>query len=994
MRRVRLLILFLFIALAGSIEAQNFDGGFSFYLPPDDSTEQEFMPAFRQTIDRHGFVTVDGQGHFAVHGQRIRFFGTNLVADACFPPKDKAPWIAARLRKMGFNLVRLHHMDNPWSAGSLFEQGSDTRHLNPVTLDRLDFLLAHLKRVGIRVNVNLHVSRTFRREDGVPYADSIRDFGKGVTLFDPILIDLQKEYARQLLTHVNPYTGLSLVNDPVMAIVEITNENSLYYMWRQGMLRPTREGGTIPAYHARMLDSLWCDFLASKYGSTEALRAAWGEGESHPGRDLIRGGDIDSDPMLRHWQLELHSPARATQTLESNNPAEGRLCVRVTVSQSDGVDWHVQWQYRGLSVKKDSTYALVFMARADRERTIPAVLMKDASPWTTYAYGTFRVGPQWQTYLLGWRPDGDYGSVRVSFFLGAESGTTWFDDVHLYEGYRQGLDEGESLEERTVRRIPFTAAGVYSDARVQDQTEFYIRLQDAFFDEMERYLRQELGVRVPIVRTNWNFGLVDLYVQSQADYVDNHAYWDHPQFPHEPWSPTDWLIDNTAMVLDQDGGTIGRLFAGRPMAGKPYTVSEYDHPFPNRYHTEGPLFLTAYAAFHDIDGLMFFDYSSEGVDWETDMVRGFFSDHRNTAIMAHMPTLSLAYLGGFITPAQRAIELKVNYSHDVLLEPRKGTMGWEGSPIVDPHLALLHAVRIGTFDGPTSLSEQSLPQPAGPPYVSDTGEIQWDPTGILSVASDRFLGLTGFLDRFSGTDLGTWKLVAADGFATVSAVPLDSLPFSKSRRILLALTTRVQNYGMVWDGTRTVHDRWGGPPTFIEPRRLTLELATEADSVRVVPLGRSGEADYSHSWLAPKDGTSFRIELNQERDRTVWYGIRVNRNSSAGSGPTPQNLPDRFQLRGPYPNPWSPNHSKRNQSCSLQLSLPSTQELALRIYDALGRSVLSAKMGVRGPGDVRLDLGQIAPEVWELPSGLYFVQVESVNGNAEVGGVRKWIVIR
>ena len=40
------------------------------------------------------------------------------------------------------------------------------------------------------------------------------------------LIQLQQEYARKLLCHVNPYTGLALVDDPAVITIQISNEES------------------------------------------------------------------------------------------------------------------------------------------------------------------------------------------------------------------------------------------------------------------------------------------------------------------------------------------------------------------------------------------------------------------------------------------------------------------------------------------------------------------------------------------------------------------------------------------------------------------------------------------------------------------------------------------------------------------------------------------------------------------------------------------------
>jgi hypothetical protein len=109
--------------------------------------------------------------------------------------------------------------------------------------------------------MNLHVSRTFNAQDGVPDGGAILNFGKGVTYFDPQLVELQKEYARQLLTHVNPYTGLALRDDPVMAMVEVTNENSLYRMWRDNSIHSQSEGGDFPSRHVQMLDQQWHEYL-------------------------------------------------------------------------------------------------------------------------------------------------------------------------------------------------------------------------------------------------------------------------------------------------------------------------------------------------------------------------------------------------------------------------------------------------------------------------------------------------------------------------------------------------------------------------------------------------------------------------------------------------------------------------------------------------------------------------------------------------------------
>ena len=239
--------------------AQNFDGGFSFFLPYYDSSAQEFLPEFpAYTIEEAHRVSTGPGGQFYAGGESVRFWGVNIVAAACFPEKDKAPAIAARMRKMGINLVRFHHLDNPsWGGAnsSIFLNGQNgTRQLNPVTLDRLDYFIAQLKRNGIYVNMNLNVSRTFQEADGVPGADSLPDFGKGVTLFDPWMQFLQKEYAEQLMGHVNPYTNLPLAADLGMGVV-------VNRPFRQGRLTEWLEGRPLPEWAGEIGASSWAQFI-------------------------------------------------------------------------------------------------------------------------------------------------------------------------------------------------------------------------------------------------------------------------------------------------------------------------------------------------------------------------------------------------------------------------------------------------------------------------------------------------------------------------------------------------------------------------------------------------------------------------------------------------------------------------------------------------------------------------------------------------------------
>ncbi|RPH98903.1 MAG: hypothetical protein EHM72_12415, partial [Calditrichaeota bacterium] len=923
-------LLCLLFFLPSFVFGQNFTNGFAFYLPPNDTTRQEFLPQFPIVpIVDDAFISISPDGHFALNGQRIRFFGTNCTIEGAFPTQAKAWYIAGRLRKMGYNLVRFHHMDNGWSQHSLFEPNQDTRHLNPETLDRLENFIYFLKQNGIYADINLHVSRTVKEVDGVVDADSIPDFGKGVSLFDPHILELHKEFAQQLLTHTNPYTGLALVNDPVMAVVEITNENSLYRMWRDDDLAPFTQGGKLTKHHTAMLDQQWHDFLKSKYPDTQTLRSAWSQGIRPAGAgEQIKDGGFETDPISRNWQMEQHNGAAATMAIDETQAFKGNKCAKINVTKVTGTNWHIQWKQIGITIKKDSLYSVSFAARANAPQNITIAIQQDTDPWTVFYSTSIDLNSEWKTFQFSFLASTTVTkAIRLSYSLGGAIGAYWFDEIQLYPSAIKGLADDESLEAETVKRINFSECVSYSDPRVKDMSDFYISTQNHYYSEMASFLKNTLGVKAPIVGTNWNVGPADLAVQSRLDYIDNHAYWDHPQFPNVAWDSYDWLINNTPMVRDDAGGAIVGLLAGVAVAGKPFTISEYNHAFPNRYQTEGVLFLTTYSAFHDADGLMFFDYPSSYNDWETDFINGFFAQHRNTAMMALMPSCAQAFRSGLIQSAQQTI--LINYSENDILNLPKYDDRWWAGPRLFPHkIALQHAVRTGSFASAADFDPALLPAEPTNPYISDTDEIEWNTNGLLQVQTDQFVAAAGFFSEFKNTTIGALKLIDGSDFGALTWVSLSDTSLIAGTRSLFTLSSRVQNSDMKWDGSITVHNQWGSAPTLMAPLAVTVEFTLQADSIQVYPLDAIGAPSgrvYSYRATSPN---RFTVVLDQNKDKTVWYGIRKFGLGSAVE--SRHELPDRFKLLPNYPNPFNP--------CThITYHIPYNGRVKLEIFDLLGR---------------------------------------------------------
>src|SRR5512141_65163 len=137
--------------LAAAAPAQT--GFFSFALDEDrlsGAPDFSYLNHPLAAVDR---LTVRDGHFYSAAGDPVRLFGVNLAFGANFPVEADAPRIARRLRKLGVNLVRLHHMDSqpdstPSNAGSLLTSAPYPT-LNTVAVARLRAFLTALRAEGI-----------------------------------------------------------------------------------------------------------------------------------------------------------------------------------------------------------------------------------------------------------------------------------------------------------------------------------------------------------------------------------------------------------------------------------------------------------------------------------------------------------------------------------------------------------------------------------------------------------------------------------------------------------------------------------------------------------------------------------------------------------------------------------------------------------------------------------------------------------------------------
>jgi len=243
-------------------------------LPLAHATDTAAADAAIRPCQIRGEQFVDPAGH------EVRFWGVNLVA--VYPDHAKANALAKELAQLQVNLVRPHHILRPskdWNpamaSGALLTYQGDSRHFEPDALDRFDYLCAALRRQGIYLSISLNWTRRYlpgdvdilqtSPTDRDEWSAAMKELNgwnwqkafdvyKMLPTVDERTARLNEEFAKQFLSHVNPYTGIAYGKDPQVLTIEVMNEASTEYA--------IVCGNKFPDYWQKQLIAKWEAFAA------------------------------------------------------------------------------------------------------------------------------------------------------------------------------------------------------------------------------------------------------------------------------------------------------------------------------------------------------------------------------------------------------------------------------------------------------------------------------------------------------------------------------------------------------------------------------------------------------------------------------------------------------------------------------------------------------------------------------------------------------------
>jgi hypothetical protein len=262
----------------------------------------------------HGVLRREGKDLVFEDGTRVKFWGLcTSMSETVEAQRQQARFYA----KHGINMVRQHPVE---SVLGVLKGDPGNRYFDPARLDEWDRWFSILKENGIYMTWSIFYHHIILPDEGIDvelYNELPDDGGGkdsyGLTTFIEEYQSSQWEYARLLLNHVNPYTGLAYKDDPALAIVECRNEDSVFFHnpLGDGLVR----GQDYPK-HGERLKLMWQQWVKNEYGNDTALANAWGAGlktttiRDSDGSVRSRPDSVDETNMYIYaaWEMEEDGP--------------------------------------------------------------------------------------------------------------------------------------------------------------------------------------------------------------------------------------------------------------------------------------------------------------------------------------------------------------------------------------------------------------------------------------------------------------------------------------------------------------------------------------------------------------------------------------------------------------------------------------------------------------------------------------------------------------
>jgi hypothetical protein len=359
--------------------------------------------------------------------------------------------------------------------------------------------------------------------------------------------------------------------------------------------------------------------------------------------------------------------------------------------------------------------------------------------------------------------------------------------------------------------------------RMTDQTEFLVELQRDFYADMQKFYKDEIGIKQLTNAMNWKSAdpvLLDdaeRYTYTAMDvsavnyYVDGVHLGKNNGYRIDPGHQ---IQDRS--VLRSEMGFSGAL---KQSVGHPMLITETAWVNPNRYQTEGPFLMAAYQSLNGVDVAYWFAHGGKPT-WETDPRAMFWPVGDGHATFkwfgnfygqaAQFPAYAIAFRNGYIDAAKEPAVYEERSLADVFarktpvisesgrFDPNRDQGSFAPDSPVKSDIS-----RDAFFVGPVQIKvpgdAKNIRAVDLSKYIDDkTGDVRSltgqlminQKRGVATINAPKIQGVSGFLasagKSFALADL---TITSDNEYATIAAVSLDGADLKSSKRVLVQAGT-------------------------------------------------------------------------------------------------------------------------------------------------------------------------------------------------------------
>jgi hypothetical protein len=370
-----------------------------------------------------------------------------------------------------------------------------------------------------------------------------------------------------------------------------------------------------------------------------------------------------------------------------------------------------------------------------------------------------------------------------------------------------------------------------------------------------------------------------------SDIIDIHGYWEHPSFEKGfSWNKGHYSIKNTPMIKSPTFGTFNSIKKGK-CYNKPFTISEYNHPFPSEHIHEKFALFGSWSAYHDYDAIYQFSYDQS----PNEFMSSYFSMATNPIDFAMSPYIALAFRKNYVEKSKNNVKVKLtkgyilekmkdkNYNMNQFLE-NYFYGGWNAiyeveilndSKIVEP-----------VIETNINISDKGY-------FMND--QIQWNNSNIgnnayYNVKTKKYITLTGFLGNSKmNIDNNLGELIniklklneSLNETCTIGLVSLDDKNLDISGKLLLTIVGKIRNTNQTWNENRTSTYQvgWGQAPILAQYIEMNAVLKfKDKEKPKVYSINRYGELN--KEFVLEGENNNWILKSDKDNPTLNYYIIR------------------------------------------------------------------------------------------------------------------------